>query len=474
MFARLINMMKYSNFYLPAIIPAIITIVTLYSCANIIPPGGGPRDSLPPRLMMALPKDSAINVTTKNITLTFDEFVTLQGLQENLIVSPTLKNIPLVDYKLRNLTIKIKDSLDPNTTYSFNFGESVRDVNEGNIAKDLTYVFSTGNTIDNHTYSGKVFLAETGKVDSSLLVILHPNLADTAIVKEMPRYYTRINGRGEFIFKNLPKTKFSVYVVPNDFSKKYDDSTKIFAFRNTPINLPDNTLFDTLFAYQEFKRKDKPAIASPVKLPAIKEDKRLKYILELDNGQQDILTDLHINFAKKLTHFDSTQISLYDTNYQKLNGYSFSIDTGRSKIILKYQWKEASFFRIIMAKESVSDSSGITLAKIDTLRFSTKKEADYGSIRLRFTNLDLSKNPVLQFVQNEKIVESVPLISELFIRKLYRPGSYDLRILFDRNKNGIWDTGQFFGTKRQPEIVQQIPKQLTIKPNWDNEVTIAL
>jgi hypothetical protein len=65
--------------------------------------------------VVALPKDSATNVHTKNFMLSFDEYVTLQGLQENLIVSPTVKNTPIIDYKLKNVTIKFKDSLEENT-----------------------------------------------------------------------------------------------------------------------------------------------------------------------------------------------------------------------------------------------------------------------------------------------------------------------------------------------------------------------
>jgi len=454
----------------------IIKLAALSSCANIIPPGGGPRDSLPPRLIGAFPKDSAINVTAKNITLTFDEYVTLQGVQENLIVSPTLKNIPLVDYKLRNVTIKIKDSLEPNTTYSLDFGESIRDVNEGNIARGITYVFSTGNTIDYNTYSGKVLLAESGKTDSSLIVVLYKNLSDTAIAKLSPRYYTRINGKGEFMFHNLPPGNFAAYVVPgiNNYRRRYDDSTQLFAFRNGPITIQTNTPHDTFFAYQEFKRIEKSVNNSSVKLLPGKEDKRLRYSIELDNGQQDILNNLNLTFTRKLAGFDSTGFTLYDTGYHKLFGYSFSLDTSKTKVMMKYKWKEATPFRLLIAKDAVSDSAGITLAKADTLRFFTKKESDYGSLRLRFTNLDLSKNPVLQFVQNDKLVESVPITDLLFTRKLFRPGAYELRILFDTNKNGTWDAGQFFGTKRQPEIVQLIPKQLNIKPNWDNEVTISL
>ncbi|TAH08941.1 MAG: hypothetical protein EAZ12_07210 [Sphingobacteriia bacterium] len=82
------------------------------SCANIIPPSGGARDSLPPMLLSALPKDSAVNTNPKLITLNFNEYITLQNVNENLIVSPTIKNNPIIDYKLRSVTIKLKDSLD--------------------------------------------------------------------------------------------------------------------------------------------------------------------------------------------------------------------------------------------------------------------------------------------------------------------------------------------------------------------------
>lgn len=444
----------------------------------MVPPSGGPRDSLPPRLISALPKDSAINVKTQNITLTFDEYISLDNPLQNLIISPNPSSSrpPLVDYKLKNVTVKLKDTLEPNTTYSFNFGSAIKDVNESNVAKNFTYVFSTGNTIDYNTYSGTVMVAEKGKVDSTLFVVLHRNLADTAVAKENPRYYTRINGKGEFIFKNLPAGTFAVYVVTNAFNKRYDDSTQLFAFKNSPVIVSASTATDTLYAFEAFKKTVPETTAIPnVKLSAVnKDDKRLKYTLSLENGQQDLLSDLVVTFSRKLTLFDTSKMVLYDTNYQKQTGYSFSLDTGKTKMTLKYPWKENIAFRLLISKEAIADSSGITLTKSDTLRFITKRESEYGSIRLRFSNLDLSRNPVLQFVQNEKMVESVKLSQPDFQRKLYRQGSYELRILYDTNNNGIWDTGKFFGTKRQPEVVYLIPKQLAIRANWDNEVNINL
>jgi hypothetical protein len=79
----------------------------------------------------------------------------------------------------------------------------------------------------------------------------------------------------------------------------------------------------------------------------------------------------------------------------------------------------------------------------------------------------------LQFMQQDKIIEAVPLTRNEFNRKLIKPGDYEISILFDTNGNGIWDAGSY-KLKRQPEIVQQVPKKVVVKANWENEVTINL
>jgi hypothetical protein len=43
----------------------------------------------------------------------------------------------------RDIRIKIKDTLPPNTTYAFNFGNSIVDNNEENPYPYFRYVFST-------------------------------------------------------------------------------------------------------------------------------------------------------------------------------------------------------------------------------------------------------------------------------------------------------------------------------------------
>ena len=461
-------MMKHRTIWILLLISFFFT-----SCANIIPPSGGDRDSLPPVLVSAIPKDSAINVSPKLITLTFDEFVSLQDVNSNLIVSPTLKDNPIVDNKLKNVTIKFKDSLEANTTYSLNFGNAIKDVNEGNVIKNFRFVFSTGNTIDNFSYRGKVVLAEKGTVDSTLIVLLHNNTSDTAIYKNRPRYFTRINGKGVFEFNNLSGGYYTAYVLPNDFSKKYDDSTKLFAFRTEPLLINSKTITDTFYVFEAFKRKT-ATTSTPSATTASKTDTRLKYTHNLDNGNQDLLSPLELKFGKPIKKIDSSKLLFTDSGFNPVKPSRISLDSTRTILSLHFPWKEQTRFNLILLKDALEDTAGIGLVKADTLKFITKKETEYGSIRLRFNNINLQKNPILQFIQSDKIIESVPLTSNELIRKLFKSGSFEMRILYDTNKNGVWDTGAFGKVKRQPEIVQLISKPLSVRANWDNEVNIEL
>jgi len=268
----------------------------------------------------------------------------------------------------------------------------------------------------------------------------------------------------------LPEGKFAVYVVPNDFTKKYDDSTKLFAFLANPILINNIARTDTLYAYQEYKKKDPKAIisSSTPKAKLTAEEKRLKYSANLESGQQDLLSALELNFARPLKTWDSSKIVLYDTLYQPIKGYKLSIDTSNTKISIEYPWKEKQYFRLIVSKDAVVDTNGISLTRSDTAKIVTKKDADYGSCRVRFVNLDINKHPVMQLVLESKIVASYPIAGKEFISKRFKPGEYELRMLYDTNQNGKWDPGSF-KEKKQPEIVKSFVKKLIIRPDRDSD-----
>src|SRR5690606_27679024 len=150
-------------------------------CANIVPPEGGPRHTTAPRLMAARRGDSSVSFTGNRIPFTFDEFIKLENAFQNVMLSPIPQNSPNVTSRLNTVTVRLRDTLEPNTTYAISFGNTIVDVNEGNPLSNFNYVFSTGPRLDSLTFSGRVILTETGKVDSTLIVMLHVMPDDSAL-----------------------------------------------------------------------------------------------------------------------------------------------------------------------------------------------------------------------------------------------------------------------------------------------------
>ncbi len=451
-------------------------IISLYisvsfnsGCAQIGAPTGGVKDTLAPVLVRASPELKTLNFKGNKITLVFDEYVTVEEVQTNVLVSPLQKNNPAINYSLKTVSIKLKDSLLPNTTYSIQFGNAIRDINEANPFPNFTYVFSTGDKIDSFSLAGKLLLAETGLPDSTINVVLYRNTNDTAVQKLKPDYLARLKGDGSFIFNNLPADSFKIYALKDgDGNKYYNTKTELFAFLNEAISISDSNNDVTLYAFAEEKPKSNTTIR--VLKPVL--DKKLKYSSNL-SGTQDLLDSLQLSFNNPLKFLDSSSLTLTDTNYNKITGGQPHLDSTAKIIFYTPVWKPGEAYLLIVAKDALSDSAGTKLVKNDTLKFTAKKEADYGKVILRFKNYDQSKNPVLQFTSNQVVKFSYPLAGAEWSNNRFPPGEYELRILYDDNKDGVWTPGNY-PKKLQPEKAITIPQKLSIRADWDNERDIVL
>lgn len=456
----------------------IISMSTGPGCANIIPPAGGPRDSLPPILVKTSPPDSTRRFTEKKIVFAFNEFVEVQNAQENLIVSPLPKIFPTVEYKLNTVTVKLKDTLEANTTYLIQFGSAVKDFNEGNVLQNFSYTFSTGNYIDSLELSGKVVLAESGKLDTTLTVMLHSSVDDSAVVKEKPRYIAKLDSKGNFTFRNLPPKTFYLYALKDDGgTKRYFKDNQLFAFASAPIIIGKKIEPITLYAYSS-----KPAGPQVPTLNLLNKtgkgfqtnEKRLRYSNNLLGSQQDLLSVFKLSFETPLASFDSSKLTLFtDSSFIPVTNYKWQLDSTKKILSLQINWKENSIYHLILDKEFAADTAGRKLLKTDTLSFHSKKTAEYGSLKLRLKNLDLKKNPVLLIMNGEQIYKSYPLTGTELSQSLFLPGNYELRILFDENKNGLWDPGEFFKKHKQPEIVRTLDRKISVKAGFDNEFDVS-
>lgn len=437
-------------------------------CAQIGMPLGGPRDSLPPVLLNSNPPNQTTHFTENKVVLTFDEYVHVEDLQNNLLVAPTPKINPVINYKLKTVTIKLRDTLQANTTYSIQLGNSIQDINENNPVHDFTYVFSTGAYIDSLTFRGNVLLAQTGKPDTTLFVFLYKDLSDSAVYKHKPNYIARVNNKGDFIFHHLPQGTYNVFALKDESGQKmYNNPTQIFAFADSSIQVSQQERPVQLFAYAE----EKPFVkASASKAPP---EKKLTFTNSLTSGVQDLLSPLALTFSGKLKNFDSTKIRLTDTLFNPVNTATVSIDTTFKIVSVQNNWPEDTHYLLLISKDFATDTLGNSLAKADTLKFITNRESAYGSIKINFTNLNKFKNPVLQFVVNNEVVQSFPITSTSWSKKLFKPGEYELRVLEDENKNEIWDPGSYH-LKKQPEKVYSIPQSVNIRGNWENERNIVL
>ena len=187
---------------------------------------------------------------------------------------------------------------------------------------------------------------------------------------------------------------------------------------------------------------------------------------------QNLVSDLVLTTNRPLKVFDPQKITLSDTNYNRINSTA-TLDSTAKNITIQAKWTEGTQYLLLIDTAALADSAGMQLAKSDTIRFTTRKESDYGTLVIRFSNLDTSRHPVLQFVKSDAVIKSVPIRSAEWRDKLFEPGEYEMRVLYDDNNNGVWDPGNYL-LRKQPEKAVTVDSRLLIKANWDNEREVKL
>jgi len=226
-----------SNFSLLFII--IYSAILLWGCASIQRPQGGPRDRTPPKLLKAFPANKTRRFAAKQIQLDFDEYFKLSNPYSEISVSPAFEKAPEYITKGRSLFIKLNDSLAKNTTYVFNFGKALADVNESNVLKNFTYVLSTGDQIDSLSITGKVNNTLTAQPEKEVTVMIFPASRDTAFFgKKKPAIYTTTDSSGNFALNNLHEGEYTIYALKETSPDKiYNNDAELIAFQKNTINL---------------------------------------------------------------------------------------------------------------------------------------------------------------------------------------------------------------------------------------------
>ncbi|MDO4881586.1 MAG: Ig-like domain-containing protein [Capnocytophaga sp.] len=226
--------------------------LTLWQCARVGSPTGGDKDITPPEVLRIVPPSGTTNFTGNRIRIYFDELVTLKDVRKQLIISPPLNNFPDISpagNAARYLDIKITDTLKPNTTYTFNFGRSIQDNNEGNPLNFFSYVFSTGNTIDSLSVKGKIKDAISSKPDNFVNVMLYEvteKFTDSIIYKEKPTYIVNtLDSLDTFEIKNVKAGKYMLIAMKDKASNYlFDQKQDKIGFYPHFIEVPTDTIYE--------------------------------------------------------------------------------------------------------------------------------------------------------------------------------------------------------------------------------------
>lgn len=240
-------------------------IIALSSCAKRGTITGGLKDTIAPTLERSVPKNYSTNFTGNTIKLTFDEYVKLKNINKQLIVSPPMSNTPTIlpTTASKVISIRINDTLLPNTTYSFNFGQSIEDNNESNPYRQFKYVFSTGPYIDSLMLNGRIKDAYSKSVDNFVTVMLYEvgeKFSDSVVYNAFPRYVTNtLDSARTFRLENLKAGKY-LLVALKDANNNYKFNSKDdkIAFHSQYVNVPNDTvyeleLFKELLAFKALK-----------------------------------------------------------------------------------------------------------------------------------------------------------------------------------------------------------------------------
>jgi len=532
------NNFKYISFLL---------VFLMFGCAKRGSITGGLKDTLAPVLVSSTPKNLSTDFKGNEITLYFDEYVKLKNINKQLIISPPMKYEPLITPTnvSKFIKIQIKDTLQPNTTYSFNFGQSITDNNEGNALNQFKYIFSTGSYIDSLTLNGKIKDAYEKNVDNFVSVMLYEvndKFKDSMIYKENPRYITNtLDSMRTFKFENLKAGKYLMIALKDKGSNnKYNPKDDKIGFLKNYITVPSDTVYELelfketlplktfkpiqasgnrlLLPYEgkqnfknslpkivlknnneiletivtQFPKKDslqiwyKPLKSDSLSLEVNKDNYSKKFTFRVKDQKKDTLNikavqNGVINFRDRFTldtetplvKFDKSKIRLVNKDSAAVE-YTTEYDEFDQKLYVDFKKEPSEKYNITFLPGALTDFYEKTN---DTLSYklTTKELADYGNLVLNLKNV--KRFPIIIELTNKKgdqVLASAYSEEKTTIEfNLVQPESFTIRVIYDDNKNKLYDTGSFLN-KTYAEEVFYYQEEYDVRANWDRNETVDL
>ena len=357
----------------------VTSALVIFGCAKRGNPSGGPIDSIPPVLVNASPKLNSINFDSDEIRLTFDEWVKLENIQDQLIISPPIDKSSYEITPLSGVTKKVflrfLDSLNPKTTYTINFGNSIQDNNENNPLTFFSYTFSTGETIDSLFIMGNIrdaFDQETDDYISLQLYRVDSLFKDSIIYSDKPTYISNTLDSTNYKFQNLKEGKYLLIALKDlDNNYFFDPFYDKIGFMDSLIILPRDSIIDLkLFKEETDLVWEKPHFINSEKIgfgyygrldmDKIKIESNIPDSVNYVFTKEKDIDTLNLWLSKN--SFDSLNFSLIESDTIKLTTVKF--DRKKDSLIDSLNLSPKTI-NIIHINESFKISSNIPVANVE-------------------------------------------------------------------------------------------------------------
>ncbi|HAN17806.1 MAG TPA: hypothetical protein DCQ24_03935 [Bacteroidales bacterium] len=230
----------------------LIIIITVIGCAKIVTPTGGPKDADPPKVISSKPGNFSTNFDSKDVSITFNEYIQLKDVNSTLVISPPMDEKPIIRVKGKSLNISFENELRDSTTYNMYFGNSLQDYNEGNPLENFQYIFSTGSFIDSLSIQGKVLNSFDLVPVEGVFVMLYSELSDSVPYKQIPNYLSKTNKEGLYRINNIRQGNYKLFCLKdNNKNYMFDINNEEIAFTDSLISFQLKTTIQTDTIYKD-------------------------------------------------------------------------------------------------------------------------------------------------------------------------------------------------------------------------------
>lgn len=399
------------------VVPALLLGFLLHSCANRgAGPQGGPKDTIPPRILKSIPERGILNFNKQKIEILFDEIVLLEKMHEKVIVSPPQKTNASIKAYGKKVIVQFNDSIKPGTTYVVDFSDAIVDNNEKNPLENYSFSFSSGPLIDTLRISGHLIDAETLNPCAGVLVGAHIDLNDTAFTTKPFDVVAKTDANGYFCIKNAQEgSRYRLYAL-KDINGNYifDTKDEMIAFQDTifaPIFwteerndtvMIDSLTIDTIYSYRipVFRPNDIVLKMFQEYAPMqkfIKAERKLPYKFDLYfNSKLDTIPLLRpLNFSFTDNYILQKSKNIDTLSFWITDSLTWSIDT--------------LAFELYHPK---TDSMGIIQIEMDTIKLPVKAEIKQNSesssknSQKRGKKKDEEDKPRIEFLQMKTNLKS--------------------------------------------------------------------